>query len=355
MIGPCERCERNSFALQLVGGHLEAMRASWRPRSVLGLEADELVAKVGGRNNAKLVRSLGRFEYGAWQESSPANSVQAACKHQGDFPFPSALESDPEPPWSIWLLGSQTILSGSGVSAAGIVGARRADSYGTAVARDLGRSVARAGGTVISGLAFGIDAAAHRGALDVPDGRTVAVTGGGVDVVYPKAHRSLHQQIVERGSVISEMPPGSALWKWSFPARNRLIAALSSAVVVVQGERRSGSLHTAEAALSRSIQVCAVPGRIDSAISEGPNQLLADGAAVVTGTDSLLQILGLEARESTESLSDDLKKVVIAVREGRLDHYLESTDPTVSAAALARLELMGLLEVTADGGWRLVG
>mgnify|MGYP006270100371 CR=1 FL=1 len=355
MIGPCERCERNSFALQLVGGHLEAMKASWRPRSVLALEADELVARVAGRNSAKLAMALDRFEYGAWRASSPASSIQAACRHQGDFPFPSALEVDPEPPWSIWLLGSQAILAGLEGMAAGVVGARRADGYGTAVARDLGRSVARAGGTVISGLAFGIDAAAHKGALDVPDGRTVAVTGGGVDVVYPKAHRSLHQQIVERGSVISEMPPGSALWRWSFPARNRLIAALSSAVVVVQGERRSGSLHTAEAALSRSIQVCAVPGRIDSVISEGPNQLLADGAAVVTGADSLLQILGLETRQPTESLSDDLKRVVIAVKEGRLAHYLAATDPTVSAAALARLELVGVLEVTADGGWRLVG
>ena len=353
---PCSNCERNSRALAMVGGHLEAMKASWRPKTVLGLEADDLIAAVGGREQKKLEAELCNFEAGASAGEAGAEGVVASCRHSGAFEYPEVLASDPEPPWVIWLSGNPALLARASIGgAAGIVGARRADAYGNAVARDLGRSVARAGGTVISGLAFGIDAAAHRGALDIDGGHTIAVTGGGVDVVYPKAHGSLHEQIVQKGLVLSEMPPGSALWKWSFPARNRLIAALSQIVVVVQGAKRSGSLHTADAALARGRTLAAVPGRIDSAVSEGSNQLIADGAAVITSGSVLTRMLGLSAGGATTKLGPDLMAVARAVSEGTLDSHMAEVGTARVSAALARLELMGLAEPGVDGRWRLVG
>jgi DNA processing protein len=260
--------------------------------------------------------------------------VVAACRHSGSFEYPEVLAVDPEPPWVIWLLGNPALLTRASFGgAAGIVGSRRSDAYGNATARDLGRAVARSGGTVISGLAFGIDAAAHRGALDIESGHTIAVTGGGVDVVYPKAHNSLHQEIVRRGLVLSEMPPGAGLWKWSFPARNRLIAALSRVVVVVQGAKRSGSLHTAEAALTRGRALAAVPGRIDSKICEGSNQLIADGAAVISSSLVLTRMLGLSASATSHDLGPELKAVATAVSRGSLDAYMADVGTARVSAA----------------------
>ncbi len=358
MTGPCMDCARNSHALALVGGHLEAMKAGWRPKSVLSLESEALLDSVGGAKRDQLHERLDQM-MGSWS-ANEGDGIRAACSHQGDFALPSVLLDDPEAPWVIWAQGDVELLKVGKASqprlpSAGIVGARRADAYGVGVARDLGRRVASEGATVVSGLAFGIDGAAHRGALDVAGGKTIAVVGGGVDVVYPKAHSSLHEQIAQRGVVISEMPPGSQLWKWSFPARNRLIAALSDIVVVVQGARRSGSLHTAEAALMRGTQVGAVPGRIDAPISEGTNQLLAEGALPIVSADALVAALGIRPSRNSLELADDLRAAVIAIGERKLDNYLAEVGAKAGAAALARLELMGLVESSTDGGWRVIG
>jgi DNA processing protein len=184
---------------------------------------------------------------------------------------------------------------------------------------------------------------------------TIAVTGGGVDVVYPKAHRHLHTEIVERGAVISEMPPGTGLWKWSFPARNRLIAALSDLVVVVQGARRSGSLHTAEAALARNTPVAAVPGRIDAVVNQGTNLLLADGALIVTEPAVVVRALGLDPDEKKVTIKAELSEACEAINEGRVQEYLARVGAKAGSSRLAHLELLGLAETGADGRWRLVG
>ncbi len=176
-----------------------------------------------------------------------------------------------------------------------IVGARRATSYGREVARELGRELAAAGMVVVSGLAFGIDACAHRGALDA--GRTIAVLGCGPDIAYPAAHRSLWRQICEKGLVISELPPGAAPWRWTFPARNRIMAALAGMTVVVEAAARSGSLITADLAADLGRDLGAVPGPVTSRASAGPNNLLAGGACVVRDAQDVLDaMLGAGAK-----------------------------------------------------------
>ncbi len=177
-----------------------------------------------------------------------------------------------------------------------IVGARRATSYGREIARELGRELAAAGLVVVSGLAFGIDACAHRGALDA--GRTIAVLGCGPDVAYPAAHRSLWRRIGEEGLVLSELPPGAAPWRWTFPARNRIMAALAGMTVVVEAAARSGSLITADLAADLGRDLGAVPGPVTSRASAGPNNLLAGGACLVRDAQDVLDAMLGAGREA---------------------------------------------------------
>src|SRR5262249_51871836 len=160
------------------------------------------------------------------------------------------------------------------------VGARSCSDYGAHVARSLARELASAGVVVVSGLARGIDGWAHRGALDA-GGRTVAVLGCGIDRDYPRAHAELARQIVENGLVVSEYPPGVAPAPWRFPARNRIVAGLCAATVVVEARERSGALITADLALEEGRDVLAVPGEITSSLSDGTNALLRLGAIPV--------------------------------------------------------------------------
>jgi DNA processing protein len=175
-----------------------------------------------------------------------------------------------------------------------VVGARACSGYGALVARTLARDLARAGVTVVSGLARGIDGEAHRGALDV-DGLTVAVLGCGIDRDYPAAHAELARCIAARGGVVSEYEPGVEPAPWRFPARNRIIAALADAVVIVEARNRSGALITVDLAMEIGRPIYAVPGEITSCLSEGTNDLLRDGHAVaLTSADDLLATFHLE-------------------------------------------------------------
>jgi DNA processing protein len=142
---------------------------------------------------------------------------------------------------------------------------------------------------VVSGLAFGIDGCAHRGALEA--GLTVAVLGCGPDIAYPASHRSLWRQIAEQGLVLSELPPGTGAWRWTFPARNRIVAGLCGMTVVVEAARRSGSLVTADLAADHGRDVGAVPGPVNSRVSAGPNDLLAAGACLVREARDVLDVV----------------------------------------------------------------
>jgi DNA processing protein len=232
-----------------------------------------------------------------------------------------------------------------------IVGSRRASSCGLRVAEDLGRLLAAAGLVVVSGMARGIDAAAHRGAL-AGGGITLAVLGSGADVVYPASERRLYRDILRSGAVISEAPPGQRPEAGAFPKRNRIMAALGAITVVVEAAQPSGSLITARLALKLEREVGAVPGSVTSRVSEGTNDLIVDGAAPIRGAQDVLDRLlgvGIErVRRCGPPLEPELARVAEAVELG------SSTCDAVAAAcgmvandvgvALARLELLGYVQ-----------
>ena len=175
-----------------------------------------------------------------------------------------------------------------------VVGARACSGYGSHVARMLARDLAAAGVTVVSGLARGIDGEAHRGALDA-DGRTLAVLGCGIDRDYPAAHAELARRIAETGGILSEYEAGIEPAPWRFPARNRIIAALADAVVIVEARSRSGALITVDLAMEIGRPIYAVPGEITSALSEGTNDLLRHGwATALTSALDVLEALGIK-------------------------------------------------------------
>lgn len=209
----------------------------------------------------------------------------------GDERWPSELVDDPEPPPLLFLRGDPAVLERPRVA---VVGTRRCTSSGRAVAFDLGADLAEAGVCVVSGLALGVDGAAHRGVLEV-EGAPLAVVGSGVDVVYPRAHRQLWHDVAARGAVLSEFPLGTHPERWHFPARNRIIAALSAVVVVVESHAGGGSMHTVESALERDRVVMAVPGSVRSPASAGTNALLVAGAAPARDATDVLVALGIRA------------------------------------------------------------
>ena len=220
-----------------------------------------------------------------------ADALGARALLLGDSGYPAALLDLPDPPPALFALGDLRLLGLPGVA---IVGTRDATAYGLRVARHLGEAAARAGAAVVSGMARGVDAAAHAGALDAP-GATIAVLGTGVDVAYPRAHAGLHRRIAERGLVLSELPPACRADAGSFPRRNRIIAGLAAVTVVVEAGHRSGALITAAHALDLGRSVAAVPGPVDAATSAGCNRLLRDGAQVVTEAADVTALAGVAA------------------------------------------------------------
>lgn len=269
--------------------------------------------------------------------------------------FPARLRTIHDPPPGLFVRGSNplTVLDRPCVA---IVGARACSPYGTAVALAFGRELAAAGVVVLSGLARGVDAAAHRGALD--GGQTVAVLGCGVDRDYPRAHASLAAAIAERGLIVSEYPPGVEPAPWRFPARNRIVAGLAAVTVVVEARERSGALITADLALDEGREVLAVPGEITSHLSRGTNALLRLGATPATCVEDVLFALGVEAPAAEPvELSGLLAEVRANVADAPagVDELVRRTgrSPGDVAAALAELELLGVV-AGSDGLYREV-
>jgi DNA processing protein len=222
-----------------------------------------------------------------WFRYRQAGVGVAVC---GSPAMPTALADDMEPPAVVFTLGDPGAVRGPMVA---IVGTRSATRYGLDVAAELGAQLAEAGVVVVSGLAQGIDASAHRGVLGANGAPPVAVVGSGVDVIYPRANAALWRAVGERGLVLSESPLGARPERWRFPARNRMIAALADAVVVVESHPTGGSLLTVNEAQRRAVPVLAVPGPIRSSASAGANRLLADGATPVCDVGDVLVCLDL--------------------------------------------------------------
>jgi DNA processing protein len=268
--------------------------------------------------------------------------------------FPPLLHSIHDPPPGLFLRGDADaeLLSRPAVA---VVGARACSGYGASVARAIGRDLAAAGLVVVSGLARGVDAEAHRGALEA-NGATVAVLGCGIDRDYPAAHAELARRVAAAGLVVSEYAPGVEPAPWRFPARNRVVAGLSSATVVVEARERSGALITADLALEEGREVFAVPGEITSALSAGTNALLKLGAAPLTGAADVLAALGIEppARPAPETTAAaaQLLELLRAAPAGADELARGSElDAGEVARALVELELAGLV-VSADGFYR---
>ena len=278
------------------------------------------------------------------------------CLRRGRPGYPSALTELHDPPATLFVRGEQVeILAEPAVA---IVGARSCSAYGAQVARSLACELAAAGLVVVSGLARGVDAEAHRGAIE-GGGTTIAVLGCGIDRDYPARHAELARRIVGSGLIVSEYPPGVEPAPWRFPARNRLIAALARATVIVEARERSGALITADFALELGREVFAVPGEISSGLSAGTNNLIRQGAAPLLSADDVLDALGLVRRAPPAPvLSAGAAAVLELLRDAPagVDELVVRTRCAAAdvAAALVELELSGLAS-QADGIHRAVG
>jgi DNA processing protein len=273
---------------------------------------------------------------------------------RGDGEYPAALLDLRSPPDKLHALGNRGALASAPARLVAIVGTRDATPYGIRVAGELARAFAGAGIGVVSGLARGVDSAAHRAALD-SGGATVAVLGTGVDVPYPAAHRALHSELVEKGLVLSEFEPGAPAAPGSFPRRNRIIAALARVTIVVEAPFKSGAINTATQALELGRIVAAVPGQIDSARSAGTNQLLRDGAQVIATLDDALGLFGesRRARHEAPPLGELEAAVWQALEKGAAAPELIGERIGIPVRrvleGVARLEVSGLVQQSLSG------
>ena len=352
----CEDCQRRAWLVAALAGRLQRVGGPPVVRALLALDDAELLAALAGGERGAPIRAGHRaFDPADARERCRAAGLEAVCRC--DAAYPAALRDLEAVPAVLHATSLPALAAATAEPAIAIVGARRASTYGLEVARALGRDLAAARAPVISGLALGVDGAAHRGAL-ASAGSTVAVLAGGADVPYPASHARLYRQIAGAGAVVSELPPGTRAFPWCFPARNRIIAALAALTVVVEAAPRSGALVTAAVARELGREVGAVPGQVTSDLASGTNALIADGAHLVSGAQAALDVAyGAGARRVPErplpaDLDPALRRLLEAVAAGHDTvatagrHVAGAGD---AAVALTRLELLGLLRRTAGG------
>ncbi len=266
--------------------------------------------------------------------------------------YPAALAAIADPPFVLWMRGVVAALERPAVA---LVGSRAASPHGLAVAERLAADLAARGVVVVSGLARGVDSAAHRGAL-AGGGSTIAVLGSGADIIYPPEHATLARDIEAEGVVMSELVPGTPPLPLFFPLRNRIISGLSRAVVVIEAGEKSGSLITARLALDQGRDVLAVPGNVLSGRNRGAHGLLRDGAKIVEDADDILEELGLRAGAAVRAApsNDPVLASLIPGEPADLDAIAERSGvaPARLLPRLFELELRGL--VARAGGGRFV-
>jgi DNA processing protein len=345
MIAACDDCLRRTDLIAALAGWLDI---EWRrqdaPARVLAL-SDERLLDACGRPEVRL--RYDRFDPRRAEAAICGAGLTAVCRCDEDYP-PRLLDLA-DPPAVLHVAGLADCVGGD--DAVAVVGARRATQYGLTIAHDIGRGLSAAGVSVVSGLALGVDSAAHTGALAGP-APPVAVLAGGCNRPYPASKRGLYVAVRGAGAVVSELPPGFGIHRWAFIARNRLIAALARVVVVVEATERSGSLTTADLGAELGRTVAAVPGRVTCATAAGTNGLIRDGAALARHTrdvlDALAELTGAqyEPREAPlpPELEDGLARLLEAIGAGH------STLPMLAAEGFeARAVLAGLGELEASG------
>ena len=343
-------------------------RFSGDPLAVLDAGKSELVGIAGVRSPA--VNSLLRWRslFDLDREKEMANSLGMTFVDREDNRYPDLLKKIHDPPIGMYVLGDYDFR----LPSVAIVGSRRTTLYGQGVAREMARELAGRGICVTSGLARGIDTFAHRGALESDRGSTVAVLGCGLDIVYPPENIDLYREIGKRGAVVSEFPFRRRADKQTFPMRNRLVSGMSQAVVVVESDQSGGSLITAGFAGEQGRLVCAVPGRIDQRTSAGCNQLIRDGALLLTSVEDLLEELEHEAempeldlpysgdrKTDIEDLSEQDKALLKLFTGGeslaadRIGQLLGRSSPEISSDLMI-LELKGYIAKRLDGCFEAV-
>jgi len=357
VIRACDACLRRTWLVARLAGWIELARHEGRRLpEVLALSDEDLVAAVAASELVRTMRQLEQLDTAELRDAYDRAGLAAVCRHEDDYPR-SLRDDRATPPIVSW---TGVLPNGPAVA---VVGSRKPSPDGLEVARALGRGLAAAGVTVVSGMALGIDSAAHEGALQA-GGPTVAVLAGGADVAYPRSKRALHGRIREHGAVLSEAPPSFVPRRWCFPARNRIIAALGSATIVVQAAGRSGSLITAELAMDLGRDVGAVPGSPLDWRSAGANALLRDGATVVRDAVDALDLalgvghgLGTDADARTAGLDPSLRTLLAKLGEGRTTIDALALTPAEADAALlglTELEILGLVTRGPGGTYRPV-
>jgi DNA processing protein len=302
---------------------LSLLPISWMRHIAERLRAGEPAPALFARLVAE--RSRADADRFAWIPGRAAAAIERARERGIDtlawseVAYPPALAAIVDPPPLLWVHGSADALAAQPVVA--IVGARAASPYGLAVAERLAGDLAARGVMIVSGLARGVDSAAHRGAL-AGGGITVAVLGSGVDVIYPPEHAALAREIPDRGALVSEFVPGTPPNPFFFPQRNRIISGLARAVVVIEAGEKSGSLITARAALEQGRDVLAVPGNILTGRNRGAHGLLRDGAKIVETADDILEELHLAANVNPSAPAGASEPV-----KGRVDAVLACLPP----------------------------
>jgi len=338
-----------NVAVSMLSASRSKVAAAFKARRV---SVEELLARCGvpdGERAAAAAEARAR----ATEALSVCASLKMSPLVWNDARYPALLSAIHDPPPVLWARGNIDVL---GRVAVAIVGSRAATPYAKDVAFRLGRELADRGVVVVSGLARGVDSAAHKGCL-AGDGTTVAVLGSGLDRVYPAEHEDLVEQIICKGCVISELGPGGAPLPEHFPLRNRIISGISLAVVVVEASEKSGSLITARCALEQGRDVMAVPGSVLSGRNRGSHGLLKDGAKVVECADDILDGLGWPTAgippvpESKYLHSDGLLAKMEAGEVYGLDELVELTGVTGTELLprLMELELAGLVTNTGSG------
>lgn len=347
----CLECLRRPWLLQILGPYIEKIATgepSGRASRLLALSDEELAKRAARKDGARLLAEVEALSEDRLRSDLEASGCWAVCRHASAYP--QGMEDEEAPPALICRGDPDNLGEHTPSRAVTVVGARRASPYGREIARALGADLAGAGLGVISGLAYGIDGAVHRGSLGA--GRSVAVLGCGPDVAYPAAHRSLHRRLCEEGLVISELAPGMTPWRWTFPARNRIMARMAAMTVLVEAAERSGSLITADFAQDAGAMVGAVPGPVNSAVSAGTNGLLQAGAYVVRGAQDVLDAMfgpgRMEVERHGPAIDAELAEFLAALErcEGSGERAAGELGWSGGRAvsALTRLELAGYLD-----------
>ena len=345
----CGDCLARTWLIARLAGSIEIARHQRRRlREILALPNEKLIAGLGGVHATQISDQLERLDVDDLCEATDRAGLEGICRH--DAAYPARLADLVDAPAVLFVAGgAQRLVAMAGGSlehgprAVAVVGTRRASPDGLEVATSLGRGLAAAGVTVVSGMALGVDSAAH----------------GGADVPYPPSKARLHHVIAERGCVIGELPPGFVALRWCFPARNRIIAALAHTTLVVEAARRSGSLITAEIASDLGRDVGAVPGPVTAWRSAGTNALLRDGATVIRhASDALDLAVGIGCHEPlSQHLPPRLRELLVEVSDGRDTLAALTSAPSevhATLAGLTELELLGHLRRVAGGRYVVI-